>query len=242
MADRVDICAATHVGRVRDSNEDRCRTPSWRSRGDNESWMGSIERPGGWVVVADGMGGHGAGEVASEIAVESLAGHLGGVHSPSQIAGAVMAANHAVHDAMTAPGGRVAMGTTVVGIRLGIDSATVFNVGDSRAYLLRDRELRMLSLDHTPVALRIGGSRSHALTQSLGGTMTRQVLKPHVEQFAPRRSDILLLCTDGLTDLIDDDHIAMILRRGLPHPAAALVEAALAAGGRDNVTVVVLTI
>lgn len=240
MLDRATIYASTHVGRVRASNEDRCRTPSWNTFGANESWIGRIDRPGGWAVVADGMGGHGAGEIASETAVRALAGLLGGANSPSQIASAVMAANHAVHDAMTGPGGRPAMGTTVVGIRMGVDNGTVFNVGDSRAYLLRDRELRMLSVDHTPTPGSTSSARSHALTQSLGGTLTKRMLSPHVESFAPRQGDIVLLCTDGLTDLVDDDRIAVILRQKPPQPAEALVNAALQAGGRDNVTVVVV--
>lgn len=240
MADPLQIYASTHVGRVRLSNEDRCRTPGWRATGANEDWSGTVARPGGWVVIADGMGGHGAGEIASDIAVQSLAGLLSSARSPTQIAGAIQTANHAVHDAMSMPGGRPAMGTTVVGVRLGTDTCTFFNVGDSRAYVMRGRELRMLSVDHTPTAGRAIGARSHALTQSLGGTLSRRVLTPHIENVAILPGDTVLLCSDGLTDLIDDDGIAIILRKVSRHPAAALVDAALDAGGRDNVTVAVV--
>lgn len=240
MANPLQIHASTHVGRVRLRNEDRCRTPGWRATGSNEDWRGTVARPGGWVVIADGMGGHGAGEIASEIAAQSLAGLLSIARSPTQIAAAIQAANYAVHDAMSMPGGRPAMGTTVVGVRLGADTCTFFNVGDSRAYVMRDRELRMVSVDHTPITSRVSGVRSHALTQSLGGTLSRRILTPHIESVAILPGDTVLLCSDGLTDLVDDDTIAAILRKDSRHPAAALVDAALDAGGRDNVTVAVV--
>lgn len=240
MAEQAPIYAATHVGCIRPVNEDRCGTSDWQSRGSNERWQGRIARRGGWVVVADGMGGHGGGEIASGVAVQRMAKLLPAVHSPADVEMSIEVANHAVHEAMFEAGGHPAMGTTLVGVVLHADGCTIFNVGDSRAYVLRDSELKMLSVDHTPDAGGTRTGRSHSLTQSLGGTVSRRKLRPHVVTFATRPGDSLLLCSDGLTDLVDDAEIAIIIRTAAEDPAAALVEAALNAGGRDNVTVAVV--
>jgi protein phosphatase len=188
------------------------------------------------------MGGHGAGEVASEIAVEFLARHLSTASTTECLVDAIQDASGSIYDAMSTGLGRPAMGTTVVGVMLHSTSCTFFNVGDSRAYILRGRYLKMHSVDHTPVDSRVPGSRSHALTQSLGGTLDRRKLVPHIEEVAIAPGDVIVLCSDGLTDLVDEDAIALVLRSGPAHPATALVNAALSAGGRDNITVVVVSV
>jgi len=242
MADTVRIFAATHVGYVRRSNEDRIRAPDWQTRGDDGDWIATAGRDGMWMLVADGMGGHGAGEVASEIAVHTLARRLAEATGPAGIIDAIAEANDAVHLAMTTGVGRPAMGTTIVGALLRGQVCTFFNVGDSRAYVLRGSDLTRHSVDHTPAGGRAVAMRSHALTQSLGGTLSRRRLEPHVEEFELAPGDIVMLCSDGLTDLVVEAGIASILRNATEHPAAALVAAALEAGGRDNVSVAVLAI
>ena len=240
MSKRLPIWASTHVGRLRTTNQDRCRTPEWLATGANEEWRGTAERVGGWIVIADGMGGHGAGETASEVAVQSMARLLPLARTQEHLVEAIQTANYHVHEAMTADGGLPGMGTTIVGALLQGDFCTFFNVGDSRAYLLHGPLLTMHSLDHTLDVDRSSGMRSHTLTQSLGGTLTMRRLSPNIEQVAITPGDIILLCSDGLTDLVKEDKIAMLLRSKSTHPATALVDAALAAGGRDNVTVAVL--
>jgi PPM family protein phosphatase len=158
-----------------------------------------VEPVGGWVVIADGMGGHGAGEVASEVAVQSLAKLLPTVCTRERLIDAIQIANERLHKAMSVEGGSPAMGTTVVGILLRGNSCTFFNVGDSRAYILRGWVLTRHSVDHTPDAGRVSGVRSHALTQSLGGTLTRRRLNPNVQEIAISPGDLILLCSDGLT-------------------------------------------
>ncbi len=240
MPELVRVWVATHVGHVRARNEDRCGTSSWRSTGEDEAWAGEVDGRRGWALVADGMGGHGAGDVASEIAVQAMAEFLQGITDPSGIEAAIEGANERVHAAMRGPRGRPAMGTTIVGLLMCATRATVFNVGDSRAYLLRQGRLGMLSHDHTPEVGRVVRERSHAVTQSLGGTHARLRLRPHLVTTELGRGDVVLLCSDGLTDLLDDERIEAMLRSGSHSPATDLVAAALAAGGNDNVSVVVL--
>lgn len=242
MPERAPVHASTHVGHLRAHNEDRCRTPDWRTHGEDEDWLGSTDRAGGWVLIADGMGGHGAGEIASEVAVETLAKSLPRATGEQGLVAAILEANGSIHDAMTVGVGRPGMGTTIVGAVLGRESCTFFNVGDSRGYVFRGRKLTRHTVDHTPGAGGSRGPRSHALTQSLGGTLTRRRLEPHVEQVAIKPGDIIVLCSDGLTDLVDEEAIALLLGSGPIHPAAALVKAALTAGGRDNVTVATISV
>jgi protein phosphatase len=242
MPERAPVYASTHVGYLRAHNEDRCRTPDWRTSGEDEDWRGTTDRVGGWVLIADGMGGHGAGEIASEVAVDTLAKRLPHTTGEQGLVSAILDANGSVHDAMTVGVGRPGMGTTIVGAVLGRDNCTFFNVGDSRAYIFRGRRLTRHTVDHTPEADGSRGPRSHALTQSLGGTLTRRRLEPHVEHVAIRPGDVIVLCSDGLTDLVNEDAIALLLSSGPTHPAAALVKAALTAGGRDNVTVATISV
>ena len=113
----------------------------------------------------------------------------------------------------------------------------VFNVGDSRVYILRGHRLELLSVDDT--LPRRAPGRSNALTQSLGGTSQPVPLDPHVASIEPVAGDRLLICTDGLTDMLDEEAVCARLRAVTENPAAALADAAVDAGGRDNVTVVV---
>lgn len=172
--------------------------------------------------------------------MQSLTKLLPTAHTRECLIEAIQIANERVHEAMLAEGGRPAMGTTIVGALLLGTSCTFFNVGDSRAYILRGRVLTRHSVDHTPDAGNASGVRSHALTQSLGGTLTSLWLNPHVKEVAVSPGDLILLCSDGLTDLVKESEIAALLLSGTRHPAAALVDAALSACGRDNVTVAVL--
>jgi protein phosphatase len=133
------------------------------------------------------------------------------------------------------------MGTTVVGAMLtGVD-ALVFNIGDSRAYSMRRNRLIQQSCDDTfDTSAKRPWPRSHALTQSLGGTLSRRPLQPHIKKLALTEEDQLLLCSDGLTDMLKEEEIVRLLVRNPENPAETLVAAALDAGGTDNVTTVVI--
>lgn len=186
------------------------------------------------------MGGHGAGDVASRTALDALDALMTDATGPTDLGRIIDEANRRVFEAMRAPSGRPAMGTTVAGLWVVDGGAIVFNVGDSRAYAFESDVLRRISVDHTPLRSLADGRRSHALTQSLGGTSIRLPLQPHVEVVSPRPGDIVVLCTDGLTDMLDETCLVEILSSRSAHPAASLVDAAVQAGGRDNVTVVMV--
>lgn len=219
-------------------NEDRCRVGDWCSRGADVDWSGTLSASRAWVLVADGMGGHGAGDVASSIAVDEV-DRLLSTRGAADLRAVVDEANQRIFAAMTGPSGKQGMGTTIAGICQRGPRLTVFNVGDSRIYLLRDGGLTRLSVDDTPAQKLSGGRRSHALTQSLGGTVMPLPLRPHIAGVEVRAGDVVVVCSDGLTDMLDDEKIALLLANALDHPAAALAQAAVEAGGRDNVTVVV---
>lgn len=231
--------AATRTGRVRERNEDRCRVGPWRTGPADDDWAGEIHPARPWAVVADGMGGHGAGEMASGIAVDSLDDLMASAAGPGDLPRIIEDANRRVFEAMHAPGGRPAMGTTVAGIWIQDRRINAFNVGDSRIYLAAEDCIRRVSVDHTPARGLPDGRRSHALTQSLGGTTLRLPLQPHIEAVSREGDQTVVICTDGLTDMLTDELIAAILQTRPSHPAASLAEAAVRAGGRDNVTVVV---
>jgi PPM family protein phosphatase len=230
--------AATHVGRVRKNNEDAYAV------GD------------GFWIVADGLGGHVGGEVASGLAVDAareyleLAG-LGRTPALSEVLAAFRVANWAIHAGARDEPNLEGMGTTLVVAALNpYGTLIVGNVGDSRAYLLVGGGLHQLTTDDNLAqelvasgALTLEAARTHpgqfVLTKALGlGQRTAPKATIRTVQRAQGR---LLLCTDGLSGELDDSRIGALLDEGTPEEAAAdLVAAALECGGRDNVTVIVV--
>lgn len=208
-----------------------------------------IDPRGRLFLIADGLGGHAGGEVASALVVETLVAAAPAAadwSDPALALGAVLArADVAVRE--RARGALAGMGATVVALHLDPDhgEVTVAHAGDSRAYRLRHGALARLTRDHTPeaeIGFRGGGPRSSIITRAIG------VGDDHTEvDFGLtdlRAGDRYLLCSDGLTDMITDHDIAALLGRdaSAADTCRALVDAALAAGGRDNVTVVVVVI
>lgn len=226
----------SHVGLVRKGNEDAHAPTS------DDAGPGPIV-----VAVADGMGGHVAGEVASRIAIEAATGATEA--DPQE---RVRIANESVVTAISEDPKLAGMGTTLTLGIFGEDGALrIGHVGDSRAYLLRKRELRGLTTDHTLVAELVDGGfiteaearthpRRHIVTQSIG---MRDIRIDRVDlELEP--GDRVLLCTDGLTSMIDDSAIcALLVEAESPSEAVwALIDAANAAGGHDNTTVAVVDV
>ncbi|MEZ5171507.1 MAG: Stp1/IreP family PP2C-type Ser/Thr phosphatase [Acidimicrobiia bacterium] len=224
--------AATDVGRVREGNEDAFVV-------DDRLRL---------FAVADGMGGHRAGEVASATAVEAL---RASVAAGSPVDDAIRAANAAVLEKSDADTDLAGMGTTMTAVvSPGDGDAVIGHVGDSRAYLLHEGELSQLTDDHSLVEelVREGRLTSEQaevhpqrsiITRALGIESDVDVDRYTVPAVV---GDRVLLCSDGLTTMVRADDIASILRRE-PHPGHAaeqLVDAANEAGGEDNITVVVL--
>lgn len=238
---RIVAGSASEVGLVRASNEDRvlCGTTVF--------------------AVADGLGGHAAGEVAAQLAVRRL-GELDGkpfadpANAAKALAEAVLQADRDVKEAARSDPEREGMGTTLTAATVVDDRLVLAHVGDSRAYLMRPAEgLRQLTEDHTGVgeAVRAGllteaeadrHPQRHLLTRAVGLEGDLRVDTPEPTPLRP--DDRVLLCSDGLTEAVDDDVIAAQLTEvGDPHGACrALVAAALAGGGPDNVSVVVLDV
>ena len=230
--------SATDVGRVRQNNEDNLL----------------IASP--LFAVADGMGGHAAGEVASGIAVEILGSGFDADRTAAGLADAVRAANRAVWERAQQQSDLRGMGTTLTAVALvdddGQDVLAVVNVGDSRAYRLQQGELEQLTEDHSLVEALVRTGRlsaaeaavhpqKHVLTRVLG-------VDPDVEvdcfRVIPYEGDRFLLASDGLFNEVDDRTIAGVLRRTAdPDEASArLVELAKHNGGSDNITVVVVDV
>ncbi|MCU1459076.1 MAG: serine/threonine protein phosphatase [Actinomycetia bacterium] len=227
--------AATDVGMVREGNEDGFLI-------DDRLQL---------FAVADGMGGHQAGEVASATALEAL---RASVAAGTALESAVTAANSAVFEKASADEALRGMGTTLTTLSIDPDGAELLigHVGDSRAYLIRDGELRQITEDHslveelvregrlTPEQADVHPQRS-IITRALGIDADVNVDLVPVEI---RPGDRILLCSDGLTTMLRTSDIATILRRE-PDPGRAadlLVDAANAAGGEDNITAVIIEV
>ena len=200
-------------------------------------------------VVADGMGGHAAGEVASEIAVNVIAQNAPDHPDPDALASAVEEANRSIIDAAMSGKGREGMGTTCTAAMLEGERLVVAQVGDSRAYLLHNGQLTQLTRDHslmaalieageiTPEEARVHPRRS-VITRALGND---PATRPDIYEVNVEAGDRLMLCSDGLSGMILDEDIAAVMRR-VRDPqrcASQLVNEAIAAGGHDNVTVIV---
>jgi serine/threonine protein phosphatase PrpC len=229
--------------------EAAARTDTGPVRANNEDAVFAGPR---LVAVADGVGGAAAGEVASRLAIDAVA-HLAGrrvdAPLPDALADAVAEANATIGFVASCRPLLAGMSTTLTAVALADDGGYVLaNVGDSRMYLLRDGELSQLSRDDSLVQLLIdqgrltdaearGHPQRSVVTEALDGAPRARAA---TATFEARAGDRLLLCSDGLSDVLDDDAIA----RGLREPsrercAERLVAEALAAGARDNVSVVV---
>jgi protein phosphatase len=224
-----------------------------RSRNEDSFW---IDAGHGWLLLADGMGGHSSGDLASALAINYVLNRLLAATekngSPDYIrvlTDSVADANTAIRGAGKQSAAVHSMGATFVGAVLSPGGMTYVHVGDSRLYLLRDGVLIQLSRDHTLVQefvdaghLTIETAQSHPyrglLTRGLG---VHDEVEPDTGICTLHPGDRLLLCTDGLTDMVDEHEIARLL--GMPvrvdEMAKSLIDAANSAGGHDNVSVIV---
>jgi serine/threonine protein phosphatase PrpC len=232
MTLRLVVGSATDVGQVRDHNED--------------AYL--VDDGLGLVAVADGMGGHRGGEVASATAIDALKTTFA---ESRDLRAAVRAANSAVLERAEGDDALRGMGTTLTTAALATDGGLIVgHVGDSRAYLLRDGELRRVTEDHSLVEelIRAGElTEEEAERDPRRSMITRAIgLEPDVDvDLIPidlRAGDRVLICSDGLTGMVREEAVAEALTSETDPAAAArvLVDAANAAGGVDNTTVVVI--
>ena len=267
---RVDVAARSHPGHHRANNEDHFFVG--RLGRTLETLISSLpagdvpeiaEEVNHVMLIADGMGGHAAGEVASRMAISTLIGlaldmpdwflKMDEAHAPEierrsrervQTVGAILVERAQEDEALHG------MGTTLTVVRNIGRELLITHVGDSRAYVLRAGSLHRLTRDHTYAQLlvdtgqltpdEVADSRHrHVLTNALGGSS--EEVHVDTDRIQLEDGDRLLLCSDGLTDLVDDEAITRILREAAQSSDACeqLVQRALDGGGRDNVTVIV---
>jgi len=215
-----DYAGQTNIGRVRGKNED-------------SYLMGQVPK-GHVLLVADGIGGHPGGEIASGLAVDTAFRFM---QHGSSLSDAIKAANTAVYMAKPAD-----MGTTIVGAHLKGDRITLGHLGDSRVYCLRDGVLYILTRDHTPAGEK-GWTATHSnmLMKAVG---IEKSVEPTMAKHVMRRGDWYVLCSDGLyTEVNADAMTSILVSSHHAEPAAnALVELAVENGGRDNVTAICLKV
>ncbi len=244
---KLEIFGLTDEGLVRDHNEDYI---SWNA-------------DSGLVILADGMGGHNAGEVASELAVTSIVDALEEVLSPDIKGACDMDFEEVVHEAVVFANDEInlhakthpectGMGTTIVMSLFHDDSVILASVGDSRIYRFRKGELKQVTTDHSLVQEMIdngymseeeaeNSTNRNLITRALGiaEEVNVDVTKSEIE-----KDDIYLLCSDGLSDMIPDDLIFSTLvkaRRDLKRASEELVKQAKEHGGHDNVSVILVS-
>jgi PPM family protein phosphatase len=238
----------TDVGRVRSANEDTVIFVA-PAEGSPEGELGCL------ALVADGMGGHAAGEVASAIAADVIRRvfYSTDVAPPKALKSAFEMANQVIFDRAALEPELHGMGTTCTVIAIRGDRLWLAHVGDTRAYLMRDGALTQLSDDQTLHAqlVRDGVMTAAEAERSPGGNIILQALGPRptisptiwAEGKPLRRGDSLVLCSDGLHDLVDDDDIERVVSGRDPQDACCeLIERALAGGGYDNISVGVFRI
>ncbi|GHO82057.1 protein phosphatase [Dictyobacter formicarum] len=240
----LNVAQRTDVGRKRQHNED---SVAYIIPKDQQL----LEQKGALFIVADGMGGHAAGEVASEIAVDSVCTLYyqdADPDVPASLTRAIRYANATIYQRATENAQHSGMGTTCVVAVLRGNIAYIANVGDSRAYLVRHGQVRQISLDHSWVAeqVRMGQmSEEEAQMHSMRNIITRSLgpfpdveVDVFVEQV--EEGDALVLCSDGLCGMINDQELTSIVEQFGPQESVyRLVEYANAQGGVDNITAIV---
>jgi serine/threonine protein phosphatase PrpC len=246
---RVKFVARSEIGHARENNEDKFDF----YEPDEEPLLAAR---GSVYLVCDGMGGHNAGQIASELAAKQFLHayyHLGGT-AQEAARHAILQAHHYIAEMASKIPSRYGMGTTLTALILKQDEGILAHVGDSRCYRLREGVFEPLSRDHTLVARLVEQGiltpeqakyhpQRNVIRQAVGVADPSEPLEPDIETFPLQAGDLYLLCSDGLTDMVDDAEIEAILRDEPPTRAAwRLVDRALANGGRDNITAVLVQI
>jgi serine/threonine protein phosphatase PrpC len=233
----IRIAAFTHTGAVRPDNEDCIVLGDairFGSMAALEDATLSTVSPHS-VMVCDGMGGNNAGEVASRLAATTLAAALKRSHDEASLTEELRRVNRMVFEAADTAGQR-GMGTTVAGLYVSPGQILWFNVGDSRIYRYRSGFMRQLSVDDS------NGGGGGGITQALGGAETFIDIAPHIGNEPVMPGWRYLICSDGLTDMVAFDGIERELAKPAGEALQSLVTAAMAAGGRDNISIIIADI
>ncbi|MGW6915202.1 PP2C family protein-serine/threonine phosphatase [Kitasatospora sp. NPDC054939] len=253
MAGYISVSALSHEGLVREHNEDSLTVGPWTLCATVTTNPQTLLFPLGppcVVAVADGLGGHPGGEIASGLVARRLAADGLGLDGEEAVREELKSCNREVYAATAGAPELAAMGTTVAGVVLLPERAVVFNVGDSRVYRVEDGGLQRVSVDDSPPPSP--GRRSTALvTQTLGGSLGLTYVEPHVRVGPLAPGDRYLVCSDGLTDPVEDAELHRVLIRAYTEEAGEradgraafeLWRAAVEAGGPDNITLALVRI
>lgn len=228
MKKTIEFYALSEAGKVRKENQDKIFVSKFSLMKKNES------RKFVYFAVFDGMGGEQCGDIASQIAVDTLKAYEG--------------TNVALDDLCKLINKRICrymtensinqMGTTAAIIRISSDTVTVCNIGDSKVYRINSSGLRKMSVDHTMAVGRMRPRR--VLTQHLGIPEDEFFIEPYISSFSYSAGDKFLLCSDGLTDMVSEDDILEIVSNGSPEKSGRkLYELAMENGGRDNISIII---
>ncbi|MFE9022917.1 PP2C family protein-serine/threonine phosphatase [Streptomyces sp. NPDC007808] len=242
----VAVSAISHPGLLRERNEDSLVVGPWTLCATVTENPQTLIFPLGTplvVAVADGLGGHPGGDVASALVARRIASLGPALSSEVAVRDALNVCNRAVHRAAGGDeGGELAgMGTTVAGVVVRPDSLLVFNVGDSQVFAVSAEGLRQLSVDDSPP--HPAWRTTSLVTQCLGGSLAFRAVEPHVTAEAVVPGERWLICSDGLTDPVPTDVLAEILQEHDDGRAAfECWKAAIEAGGPDNITVAVVRV
>src|SRR4030088_1691960 len=224
--------------------------------GNEDNYFAESDERRGIFVVADGMGGHAAGEVASEMAVQIVARHLLTITSvleptaQEKLAQSLRDANHAIYERMMAEVDKQVMGTTASVLALSDNQFLIGQIGDSRVYLLRDGALTQLTKDHSYVQEQVDAGLltpeqaryhpySNVITRCVGAG---QDVEPDIYRGEVRPGDLYLVASDGLTGMVDDRRLAQLLgsRAEPERKVQALISEANGRGGLDNITPIIV--
>lgn len=243
----IKMAARTDLGRVRENNEDKF---DFFEPEDPDI----LAQKGLFYAVADGMGGHAAGQIASEMALKRVIKAYYEDSSPDVVGSltrAVFDANKLIYDAAQMIVERSGMGTTLTAVVIRADTAYFVQVGDSRAYLIRGRDIRQITEDHSWIAeqvrrgvmteeeARLSPFRN-VITRSLGNL---PVVEPDVFAEEIQPGDTIVLCSDGLSGSLSETDIRDIVAGNTPSQAAMdLIDAANERGGNDNITAMIVVI
>lgn len=241
---QIAVGASTDVGMIRQGNED--------------NFFAEADERRGVFVVADGMGGHAAGEVASEMAVQIIARHLLALTSAVEdgastlVSKAMQDANHAIFERMLAETDKQGMGTTASVMVLSDKGYLIGQIGDSRVYLLRDGALTQITKDHSYVQEQVDAGLltpeqaryhpySNVITRCVGAS---DQVEADIYTGEARVGDVFLLASDGLTGMVDDRRLQALLlaRSGPGRIVDSLIAEANGRGGLDNITAIVIQV
>lgn len=240
---RLLAAARTDVGMIRSGNED--------------NYAVDVQRDRGLFVVADGMGGHAAGEVASEMAVQTVERELKGIlkdldepTAANTLTDALRKANRTIHDRTITEVDKQGMGTTASVLLVSPTKYLIGQVGDSRVYLLRDGVLTQITKDHSYVQEQVDAGfltpeqaryhpYSNVITRCVGASPD---VEPDIYHGEVKIGDIFLVASDGLTGMVDDRRLAMLLmaRNAPENKVTNLIKEANGRGGLDNITAIVV--